>query len=227
MPGGSRGRDLGPRWWRERWRAGAGAGAGAGADLRALARRHLHCPLPMPPTGQRRTHQRLAAAAPDHQRRPDQTRRRWPRRQRRQARPSSQGSTPAQQPGECIRVRACASRFGWRGDVAVLATGSTCGPSSVARPGDQDRPLTRRWGEDSSTVVYHRCMARTNVDIDEEACRAVMSRYHLATKREAVNLALRLIAGEPLSVEAARALRAPVGRATLRSSARAASRDPH
>jgi Arc/MetJ family transcription regulator len=50
-------------------------------------------------------------------------------------------------------------------------------------------------------------MARTNVDIDEEACRAVMSRYHLATKREAVNLALRLLAGEPLSVEAARALR--------------------
>ena len=68
-------------------------------------------------------------------------------------------------------------------------------------------PTTRGRGLDSSSEVYDRCMARTNVDIDEEACRAVMSRYHLATKREAVNLALRLLAGEPLSVEAARALR--------------------
>lgn len=50
-------------------------------------------------------------------------------------------------------------------------------------------------------------MARTNVDIDDEACRAVMNRYHLGTKREAVNFALRLLAGEPLTIEDARALR--------------------
>ena len=50
-------------------------------------------------------------------------------------------------------------------------------------------------------------MARTNIDIDDEACGAVMARFHLATKREAVNLALRRLAGEPLSVEDARALR--------------------
>jgi Arc/MetJ family transcription regulator len=50
-------------------------------------------------------------------------------------------------------------------------------------------------------------MGRTNVDIDDEACRAVMDRYHFTTKREAVNFALRLLAGEPLSVESARALR--------------------
>ena len=50
-------------------------------------------------------------------------------------------------------------------------------------------------------------MARTNVDIDEEACRAVMARYHLETKREAINLALRLLAAEPLSVAEARGLR--------------------
>ncbi len=50
-------------------------------------------------------------------------------------------------------------------------------------------------------------MARTNVDIDEEACRAVMDRYRLATKREAVNFALRTLAAEPLSVDAARRLR--------------------
>lgn len=50
-------------------------------------------------------------------------------------------------------------------------------------------------------------MARTNIDIDEEACTEVMRRYHLATKREAVNLALRLLAAEPLSLDEAKALR--------------------
>jgi len=33
-------------------------------------------------------------------------------------------------------------------------------------------------------------MSRTNIDIDEEACQAVMDRYHLSTKRAAVNFAL-------------------------------------
>ena len=55
--------------------------------------------------------------------------------------------------------------------------------------------------------VYRRCMGRTNVDIDDDACKVVMERYHFATKREAVNFALRLLAAEPLTVEAARALR--------------------
>lgn len=50
-------------------------------------------------------------------------------------------------------------------------------------------------------------MTRTNVDIDDEACKVVMSRYHLSTKREAVNFALRLIAAEPFDVADARALR--------------------
>jgi Arc/MetJ family transcription regulator len=50
-------------------------------------------------------------------------------------------------------------------------------------------------------------MVRTNIDIDDDACRAVMQRYHLSTKREAVNLALRLVAAEALSEEDARALR--------------------
>jgi Arc/MetJ family transcription regulator len=56
-------------------------------------------------------------------------------------------------------------------------------------------------------VVYYRCMSRTNIDIDENACEVVMQRYHLATKREAVNYALRTLAGEPLSLEKARQLR--------------------
>lgn len=50
-------------------------------------------------------------------------------------------------------------------------------------------------------------MSRTNIDIDDEACAEVMRRYQLSTKREAVNLALRLLAAEPLDLEKARALR--------------------
>jgi len=50
-------------------------------------------------------------------------------------------------------------------------------------------------------------MARTNIDLDEDACRAVMDRYHLSTKRAAVNFALRTLAAEPLGVDAARRLR--------------------
>ena len=50
-------------------------------------------------------------------------------------------------------------------------------------------------------------MARTNIDIDEDACREVMRRYHIATKREAVNLALRRLAGEPLDLADPRAIR--------------------
>ena len=50
-------------------------------------------------------------------------------------------------------------------------------------------------------------MARTNINIDEDACREVMDRYQLATKREAVNLALRRLVGEALDLDDARALR--------------------
>ena len=50
-------------------------------------------------------------------------------------------------------------------------------------------------------------MARTNIDIDDDACRAVMERYHLDSKRDAVNMALRRLAAEPLDLAAARRLR--------------------
>ena len=55
--------------------------------------------------------------------------------------------------------------------------------------------------------MYEWCMARTNIDIDEDACRAVMQRYHLQSKRDAVNLALRRLAAEPLDLDDARRLR--------------------
>jgi len=42
-------------------------------------------------------------------------------------------------------------------------------------------------------------MSRTNVDIDDEACAQVMRMYHLDSKREAINLALRKLAVVPMS----------------------------
>ncbi len=51
------------------------------------------------------------------------------------------------------------------------------------------------------------CMTRTNIEIDDEACAMVMTRYHLATKKDAVNFALRIVGAEPFSVDEARALR--------------------
>jgi Arc/MetJ family transcription regulator len=50
-------------------------------------------------------------------------------------------------------------------------------------------------------------MARTNIDIDDAACESVMLRYHFATKREAVNFALRVVATEPFDLASARAMR--------------------
>ena len=68
------------------------------------------------------------------------------------------------------------------------------------------------WASGSShglarAVAYALHMARTNVDIDDNACAEVMRRYGLRTKDEAVNLALRKLALEPLGLEEARGLR--------------------
>ena len=40
-------------------------------------------------------------------------------------------------------------------------------------------------------------MARTNIELDEELVQRVMTRYHLSTQREAVDYALRRLAGNP------------------------------
>ena len=50
-------------------------------------------------------------------------------------------------------------------------------------------------------------MTRINVDIDDKACAEIMRRYGLSSKREAINLALRMLAAERASVEEARSLR--------------------
>ena len=55
--------------------------------------------------------------------------------------------------------------------------------------------------------MYRWCMSRTNIDLDDEACQAVMERYQLRSKRDAVNFALRTLAAEPLTADEARRLR--------------------
>ena len=49
-------------------------------------------------------------------------------------------------------------------------------------------------------------MARTNIDIDNDACDQVMKRYGLNTKRDAVNFALRELA-RVATLDEARSLR--------------------
>ena len=49
-------------------------------------------------------------------------------------------------------------------------------------------------------------MARTNIEIDDELVVKVMRRYGLNSKRAAVDLALRRLAGDPLSCQEALAL---------------------
>jgi len=53
------------------------------------------------------------------------------------------------------------------------------------------------------------CMARkrTNIEIEETYLRIVMDRYRLRTMTEAVELALRHLAGQPMSREEALAMR--------------------
>jgi Arc/MetJ family transcription regulator len=48
---------------------------------------------------------------------------------------------------------------------------------------------------------------RTNIEIEESYLRAVMDRYGLRTKTEAVDLALRHLAGQPMTREEALAMR--------------------
>jgi len=48
---------------------------------------------------------------------------------------------------------------------------------------------------------------RTNIEIEDTYLRAVMERYGLRTKTEAVELALRHLAGQPMTREEALAMR--------------------
>ena len=48
---------------------------------------------------------------------------------------------------------------------------------------------------------------RTNIEIDEDYVQAIMDRFGVKTKTEAVELALRHLAGQPMTREQALAMR--------------------
>lgn len=45
------------------------------------------------------------------------------------------------------------------------------------------------------------CMSRTNIDLDDELVTEVMRRFSVKTKKQAVDLALRRLVGQPLTRE--------------------------
>ena len=57
--------------------------------------------------------------------------------------------------------------------------------------------------------VYSTCMSmvRTNIELEDDYVQAIMDRYGVRTKTAAVDLALRHLAGQPLSREEALAMR--------------------
>jgi Arc/MetJ family transcription regulator len=50
-------------------------------------------------------------------------------------------------------------------------------------------------------------MVRTNIEIEDDYVQAIMDRYGVRTKTAAVDLALRHLAGQPLTREEALAMR--------------------
>lgn len=57
--------------------------------------------------------------------------------------------------------------------------------------------------------MYYWCMsrARTNIEIDENYVELIMRRYGVRTKTEAVDLALRHLAGQPMTRDEALGMR--------------------
>ncbi len=50
-------------------------------------------------------------------------------------------------------------------------------------------------------------MVRTNIEIEDSYVQAIMDRYGVHTKTAAVDLALRALAGQPMTLDEARAMR--------------------
>jgi Arc/MetJ family transcription regulator len=59
-----------------------------------------------------------------------------------------------------------------------------------------------------SKMVYDWCMSavRTNIEIEDTYVQAIMARYGVRTKTAAVDLALRHLAGQPMTREEALAM---------------------
>jgi len=49
--------------------------------------------------------------------------------------------------------------------------------------------------------VYAESMSRTNIDINDDLLAIVMRRYGVHTKTDAVDLALRHLAGQPMTTD--------------------------
>lgn len=47
---------------------------------------------------------------------------------------------------------------------------------------------------------------RTNIEVEDDYVQTIMNRYHLRTKTEAVDLALRYLAGQPMTRDEALAM---------------------
>ena len=67
--------------------------------------------------------------------------------------------------------------------------------------------MTRLVDTINTRSVYTTCVGRTNLVIDDELLELVMRRYGLRTKTEAVDLALRHLAGRPMTTQEALAMR--------------------
>jgi Arc/MetJ family transcription regulator len=61
----------------------------------------------------------------------------------------------------------------------------------------------------STRSVYSTCMSRirTNIEVEETYVRLIMDRYGVRTKTEAVDMALRQLAGQPMTRDEAIAMR--------------------
>jgi Arc/MetJ family transcription regulator len=68
---------------------------------------------------------------------------------------------------------------------------------------------------------------RINIEIDDTCLRTIMDRYGIRTKTEAVDLALRHLAGQPMTREEALAMRGAhaIGNAPVVAGARAGERE--
>jgi Arc/MetJ family transcription regulator len=65
---------------------------------------------------------------------------------------------------------------------------------------------------------------RTNIEIEDEYVQAIMDRYGVRTKTEAVDLALRHLAGQPMTREEALAMRGARAMGTVPVDTRPAAR---
>ena len=76
----------------------------------------------------------------------------------------------------------------------------------MIRPGRASTPARYT---NNTRKVYDQCMARvrTNIEIDDDDVRVIMDRFGVHTKTEAVALALRHLAGQPMTREQALAMR--------------------